>query len=172
MGRRAGGRDGRRVLLCSCRFIPTADVQALARRKRRNGARFDPDKMVASIWTAKVVPYFEKKAGPFAEVRDLAAKSPDEAGAKFGYRPKSGDAPWTFMVKLEGVIVEANTEFARRDHRRRHDRQGQGGRDRSDRPGDARHRDPRRARLRLLQRFHQPDRFRPLWQGVQHLRRP
>jgi predicted lipoprotein len=74
------------------------------------GGVFDPDKMVASIWSAKVVPYFEKRAGPFAQVRDLAAKSPDEAGAKFGYRAKSEDTPWTLMVKLDGVIVAVDTE--------------------------------------------------------------
>jgi predicted lipoprotein len=98
------------ALVCSCRFIPTADVQTLAAGQSQDKPAFDPDKMVASDWTAKVVPYFEKKAGPFAEVRDLAAKSPDEAGARFGYRPKSGDSPWTLMVKLEGIVVEANTE--------------------------------------------------------------
>jgi predicted lipoprotein len=98
------------ALVCSCRFIPTADVQALAAGPSQAKAAFDPDKMVASEWAAKVIPYFEKRAGPFAEVRDLAAKSPDEAGARFGYRPKSGDVPWTFLVKLEGVVVEANTE--------------------------------------------------------------
>ena len=65
---------------------------------------------VALDGTTRVVPYFEKKAGPFAEVRDLAAHSPDEAGARFGYRPKAGDSPWTLMVKLDGVIVEANTQ--------------------------------------------------------------
>lgn len=96
-------------LLSSCRFVPTSEVQALASAQAPD-ASFDPDKMVASIWTSKVVPYFDKKAGPFAEVRSLAAASPDEAGAKFGYRPKSGDVPWTFLVKLEGVVVEANTE--------------------------------------------------------------
>jgi predicted lipoprotein len=98
------------ALLCSCRFIPTANVQTLTAGPSQTKAAFDPDKMVASDWSAKVVPYFEKKAGPFAGVRDLAAKSPDEAGARFGYRPKAGDSPWTLMVKFEGVIVEANTE--------------------------------------------------------------
>jgi predicted lipoprotein len=98
------------ALVCSCRFIPTADVAALAAGPSQSKGAFDPDKMVAAEWAAKVVPYFEKRAGPFAEVRDLAAKSPDEAGARFGYKPKSGDSPWTLMVKLEGVIVEANTE--------------------------------------------------------------
>ncbi len=98
------------LLLASCRFIPTADVAALSNAGAPNGGVFDPDKMVASIWSTKVVPYFEKKAGPFGEVRDLAAKSPDEAGARFGYRAKSEDTPWTLMVKLDGVIVAANTE--------------------------------------------------------------
>jgi predicted lipoprotein len=98
------------ALLCSCRFIPTADVQALAAGQSQATGAFDPDKMVASDWASKVVPYFEKKAGPFAEVRDLAAKSPEDAGARFGYRPKSGDVPWTLMVKLTGIIVDANTE--------------------------------------------------------------
>ena len=99
------------LLLASCRFIPTADVAALASAGGANdGGVFDPDKMVAAIWTSKVVPYFEQKAGPLVEVRDLAARSPDEAGAKYGYRPKSEQTPWTFVVKFDGVIVAANTE--------------------------------------------------------------
>ncbi len=99
------------VLLASCRFIPTAEVPALASAGAENGAGpFDPDKMVASIWSSKVVPYFEKKAGALAEVRAVAAKSPDAAGAKFGYRAKSEDTPWTLMVRIDGVIVGADTE--------------------------------------------------------------
>ena len=43
-------------------------------------------------------------------MRDLAAKSPDEAGAKYGYRAKSDGTPWTVMVKLDGTIVAADTE--------------------------------------------------------------
>ena len=99
------------ILLASCRFIPTADVPALAGAGAANGvAAFDPEKKVASVWSSKVVPYFEKKAGPFPEVSALAVRSPDEAGAKFGYRAKSGDTPWTLIVKIDGVIVGANTE--------------------------------------------------------------
>ncbi len=98
------------VLLSSCRFIPTSEVQALAHKEADGRASIDPDQMVEQIWSSKVIPYFEKKAGPFPEIRDLAAKSPDEAGAKFGYRPKSGDVPWTFVVRLDGVIVAADTE--------------------------------------------------------------
>ena len=56
------------ALLCSCRFIPTADVRRACSGPSQAKA-FDPDKMVASEWSAKVIPYFEKRAGPFAEVR-------------------------------------------------------------------------------------------------------
>ena len=45
------------------------------------------------------------------EVRELAANSPDEAGAKFGYRAKSEDTPWTLMARFSGVIVAADTEL-------------------------------------------------------------
>jgi len=98
------------VALASCQFVATADVQKLAAEKSATSEVFDPDKAVASIWTAKVVPYFEKKAGPLQEVLDLASKSPDEAGSRFGYRPKSGDVPWTLMVRFDGVIIAADTE--------------------------------------------------------------
>ena len=48
------------ILLASCRFIPTDQVSALSAAGGANGAAaHDPDQMVASMWTAKVVPYFE-----------------------------------------------------------------------------------------------------------------
>ena len=98
-------------LLASCRFIPTAEVKAIAAGGSTSAtAARDPNQMVASIWSTKVIPYFEQKAGPFVEVRDLAARSPDEAGARYGYRAKSGDTPWTLMVRIEGTIVAADTE--------------------------------------------------------------
>jgi len=99
------------LALASCRIFATADVKAIGEAAARNGApAFDPDKTVAEIWTPKVAPYFEKKAGDFAAVRELAARSPDEAGSKYGYRAKSEDTPWTLMVRLNGVIVAADTE--------------------------------------------------------------
>ncbi len=99
------------ILLASCRFIPTDQVSAISAAGGANGdAAHDPDQMVASMWTAKVVPYFEQKAGPFLAVRDLAARAPDEAGAKWGYRAKSEDTPWTLMVRIEGTIVAADLE--------------------------------------------------------------
>jgi predicted lipoprotein len=99
------------ITVSSCRFIATADIPGLANESAGHGAApFDPDKSVTSIWAAKVVPYFQKKAGPFVQVQELAAKSPDEAGARFGYRAKSEGAPWTLIVRIDGVIVGANTE--------------------------------------------------------------
>ena len=159
------------ALLCSCRFIPTADVPALGSGPSQAKA-FDPEKMVASEWSAKVVPYFEKRAGPFAEVRDLAAKSPEEAGARFGYRPKSGDVPWTYLVKLEGVVVEANTES--RAATIGVDTTGKGDADATVQIGPALRGTAIRDALdyRILQRLHEPDRLCPLWEGVQSLRRP
>lgn len=99
------------LTVASCRFIPTADVDKITSDGAGNGAAaFDPDKMVAANWSTKVIPYLENKAGPFPEVRDLAAKAPDEAGVKYGYRAKSDGTPWTLVVRIEGVIVAANTE--------------------------------------------------------------
>jgi predicted lipoprotein len=99
------------VTVASCRFIATADVAKLTNAGAANGAAtFNPDKMVESDWSTKVIPYAAKKAGPFLEVRDLAAKAPDEAGAKYGYRAKSDGTPWTLVVRIEGVIVAADTQ--------------------------------------------------------------
>jgi predicted lipoprotein len=99
------------LMLASCRLIATADVPGLANANAPTGSgAFDPDKMAASMWSTKIVPYFEMKAGVFEQVHDLVAKSPDEAGSKFGFRAKSEDTPWTLMVKLDGVIVSADTE--------------------------------------------------------------
>jgi predicted lipoprotein len=86
-------------------------VSAIGAAGGTNGAAArDPDQMVASMWAAKVVPYFEKKAGPFVAVRDLAATAPDQAGAKWGYRAKAEATPWTLMVRIEGTIVAADIE--------------------------------------------------------------
>ncbi|MBV8242984.1 MAG: DUF2291 family protein, partial [Hyphomicrobiales bacterium] len=63
------------IALASCRFVPTAEVKAMGDTSLMNGAAsFDPAQKVASIWATKVIPYFEEKAGPFVEVRDLVAK--------------------------------------------------------------------------------------------------
>lgn len=101
------------VALASCKIVPTAEIKAGGSAADKGGAGdtvFNPDKMVDDIWDTKVIPYLTAKAGPFAEVRDLAAKSPDQAGQKYGFRAKEGSTPWTLIVKAQGLIVEANTE--------------------------------------------------------------
>ena len=165
------------LLLASCRLIATADITATGERRRDpNGAGGSiPTRWSAAIWSTKVVPYFEKKAGPFARgPRPGAPNRPTRPARNIGYRAKSEDTPWTLMVKLDGVIVAADTESRAATisvdatARARPTRSCRSAR-------DARHRAARRARFRLVQRFHQPDRLRPLRQGVQRLcqsRRP
>jgi predicted lipoprotein len=70
---------------------------------------FDPDAMVDAIWDSKVVPYLSAKAGPLPEVMALARSNPDEAGRKFGYRTKKGSEPWTFVVRIDGRVIAAET---------------------------------------------------------------
>jgi predicted lipoprotein len=97
--------------LAACKIVPTAEVAAARKGEGAGGApAFDPDRMVAGMWDAKVIPYLKAKAGDFAAVRDLAAKSPDEAGAKYGYRAKEGSTPWTYVIKARGRIIAANTQ--------------------------------------------------------------
>ena len=105
------GLAGLGALLPACKIVATAQKNATtaADGTTSNDAAFDPDKMVSGLWDAKVIPYLTAKAGAFAEVRDLARRSPDEAGAKFGYRAKEGSAPWTVVAKIEGRIVAVDT---------------------------------------------------------------
>ena len=167
----AAGVD-RGILLASCRFIPTADG---AGDRPTPARRTAPARSIPTRWSPRSgrrrsFPISRRRRDRLLDVRDLAAKSPDEAGAKFGYRAEvRRHAVDSDGAGSRATIVAADTEVARRDHRRRRERSGQDRRDRADRPRHARHRDPRRARFRLVQRIHQPDRFRPLRQGVQHL---
>ena len=74
-----------------------------------NSDSFDPGAMVSAIWDSKVIPYLSTKAGPLPEVVALARSNPDEAGRKFGYRAKEGSEPWTYVVKIDGRVVSADT---------------------------------------------------------------
>jgi predicted lipoprotein len=98
--------------LSACKIVPTAKTTSAAQDKAGvffDDKSFDPDKMVEGMWEAKVIPYLKAKAGPFAELHGLAARSPDEAGRKYGYREDAGYAPWTVVTRLEGRIVSADT---------------------------------------------------------------
>ncbi|MFO1150526.1 MAG: DUF2291 family protein [Alsobacter sp.] len=97
------------AILPACRILPTANPAAQGKAEGGQGAAFDPAAKVAGLWTSKALPYLERKAGPFPEVAALAARSPEEAGARYGFRAKEGSSPWTLVVRLTGSIVAANT---------------------------------------------------------------
>jgi len=96
------------VALEACKIVATPKKPAAGSDDASSGG-FDPDAMVEAIWDSKVVPYLAAKAGPLADVVALARSNPDEAGRKFGYRAKEGSEPWTFVVRIDGRIVAAET---------------------------------------------------------------
>jgi predicted lipoprotein len=93
------------LVMSGCKFIKTADQQ-----KEAAAGAFDPDKRVAEIWDAKVLPYLDQRAGPFKEVAALVAADVNAAGAKYGHKEKEGNAPWTFAAKVDGTIVAEETK--------------------------------------------------------------
>ena len=96
------------LTLAACTIVETPKKQAGA-ADDANSAGFDPGAMVRAIWNSKVIPYLSAKAGPFPEVAALARANPDEAGQKYGNRAKEGSEPWTYIVKIDGRIVSAET---------------------------------------------------------------
>ncbi len=71
---------------------------------------FDAGRFVASLWASRVLPMVRDKAVDIGTVLDALAENPDQAGAHYGHRPKSGDGPWTFIVRGEGVIKAADLQ--------------------------------------------------------------
>ncbi|MBS3647807.1 DUF2291 family protein [Pseudaminobacter sp. 19-2017] len=94
------------IALGGCKILPTPAEGDTAAA----GGKFDPDAMVAKIWDAKVIPYLEQKAGPFAEVDALARSDAKAAGEKYGNPNKQANSPWTYAVRVDGKIVAANTK--------------------------------------------------------------
>ncbi|QRM54159.1 DUF2291 family protein [Sinorhizobium sp. BG8] len=90
------------IVLPGCKIIKTPTAEEAANEA---SGGFNPDTMVGEIWDAKVVPYLDKKAGPFPEVATLAASDVEAAGAKYGHKEKQGSAPWTFATRIDGTIV-------------------------------------------------------------------
>lgn len=93
--------------LAGCKIIKTPSAEE-AREAATGG--FDPDRLVAEIWDAKVVPFLTGRAGSFASVVELATSDADAAGARYGHKEKQGSAPWTYAARVEGTIVEAETK--------------------------------------------------------------
>jgi predicted lipoprotein len=93
--------------LAGCKILPTPTEEDKAAAAAQE---FNPDKMVEEIWAPKVLPYLEGKAGPFQEVRQLAASDPKAAGEKYGKPRKQANSPWTYVARAEGKIVASNTQ--------------------------------------------------------------
>jgi predicted lipoprotein len=96
------------LALGACKIVATPK-KMIGAPDDDNGGGFDPDAMVNAIWDAKVLPYLAARAGALPDVVALARSNPDLAGAKFGYRVKEGNEPWTFAVRIVGRIVAAET---------------------------------------------------------------
>lgn len=67
----------------------------------------DPERMAQEIWGAKVLPYLDRKAGPFPEVMALMHSAPESAANTWGHRATEG-APPVVATRLEGRIVSAD----------------------------------------------------------------
>lgn len=92
--------------LAACKILPTPTEESKA---AASAQAFNPDKMVAEMWSAKVVPYMNSRAGSFAEVAAAAKADPKAAGEKYGNPRKQANSPWTYVASVEGIIVASNT---------------------------------------------------------------
>ena len=98
--------------LAGCKIERTilADPSQTATSVFINDASFNPDAMVAQEWEPKILPALKARAGPYADVAAAIAGSPDDAGARYGYREKDSGSPWTYVAAIDGTITGANTE--------------------------------------------------------------
>jgi len=94
------------TLASSCKIKKTPSKEELA----ASSNKFNPGQLVEEIWAPKLIPYLKDKAGEFSDVRAAEMADPNLAGERFGYKQKAGNAPWTYIVQMEGIIVSANTE--------------------------------------------------------------
>lgn len=69
---------------------------------------FVAERFVGSLWDSRVLPMMRDRAVAIGTVLDALAQNADQAGVRYGHRPKSGDGPWNFIVRGEGVITAAD----------------------------------------------------------------
>jgi predicted lipoprotein len=96
--------------LHGCKLVKHDPQSAKQSRDAYASKGYDPNAMVASMWSTKIVPNVEKRATDYATLRDAIKADPDAAGKKYGYRGKDDSAPWNFPTKLHGTIVEVDTQ--------------------------------------------------------------
>ena len=96
--------------LQGCKLVKHDAQSSKNPRDAYASAGYDPNAMVASMWSTKIVPDVEKRATDYATLRDAIKADPDTAGKKYGYRGKDDGAPWNFPTKLHGTIVDVDTQ--------------------------------------------------------------
>ncbi|KXF75181.1 hypothetical protein ATN84_21180 [Paramesorhizobium deserti] len=75
-----------------------------------DNAGFNADEFIAGIYQEKIAPYFRDNAHDFNEVRTAIATDPQAAGRKYGHSENPVQTPWSFPVRIEGTIIDANTK--------------------------------------------------------------
>jgi len=97
--------------LHGCKLVKNSDLQGSGgSHDNYASAGYDPNAMVASMWSTKIVPDIEKRAVDYRTLRDAIKADPEAAGKKYGYRGKDDGAPWNFPTKLHGTIVDVDTQ--------------------------------------------------------------
>ncbi|RCS22977.1 DUF2291 domain-containing protein [Phyllobacterium salinisoli] len=70
---------------------------------------FNADEFIAKAWSEKIEPYFRDNAHDFAQVRAAIATDAQAAGKKYGHSENPVQTPWSFPVRLQGTVIDANT---------------------------------------------------------------
>jgi predicted lipoprotein len=106
------GVAGVALSIAGCRIekTPASDPNQTATSVFINDGSFDPAAMVEADWNGKILPFIQSKAGPYDIVAEAVKASPDEAGARYGFRENQTGVPWTYAVTVDGTVTAANTE--------------------------------------------------------------
>lgn len=92
------------LALSACKILPLSGEGA------QTVAGFDAEGYAAGLWADKVLPHFDKAAAPLSAVVEAIATDFAAAGQKFGYRAAAEGAPWTFVIRGRGKVVQKNTK--------------------------------------------------------------
>ncbi len=102
--------------LAGCRIEPVAPVDAKAAGATAGGGfanqAFDARAQVVDIWDGKVIPALQARAGDYPALREAMQRDLDAAGAAHGHRARGEGAPWNFVTRVKGKVVQADTELS------------------------------------------------------------
>lgn len=106
------GVTGVALSIAGCRIekTPAADPNQTATSVFINDGSFDPAAMVEADWSGKILPFIRSKAGPYDAVAEAIKASPDDAGARYGFRENQAGASWTYAADIDGTVTAANTD--------------------------------------------------------------